>query len=52
VTIPSAGVTAEEAIMNAEEGTTKYAKGAKRQARLLSSTFAYFVVKKDFRLLK
>jgi hypothetical protein len=42
---------------NGEERTTKYAEGAKRQARLLfavrqSSTFAYFahfVVKIDFR---
>jgi len=31
--------------MEGEEGTTKYAKGAKRQ----TSTFAYFVVKRDFR---
>jgi len=35
--------------MDGEEGTTKYAKGAKRQAKLQSSTFAHFVVKSDFR---
>ena len=40
--------------MDGEGGTTKYAKGAKRQATLQSSTFAYFahfVVKIDFRQL-
>jgi len=38
--------------MDGEEGTTKYAKGAKREAKLQSSTlayFAHFVVKSDFR---
>jgi hypothetical protein len=39
-------------MVDGEEGTTKYAKGAKRQAKLQSNTFAYFahfVVKNDFR---
>ena len=38
--------------MGGEEGTTKYAKGTKREARLQSSTFAlfaHFVVESDFR---
>jgi hypothetical protein len=38
--------------MGREEGTTKYAKGTKREAKLQSSTFAlfgYFVVESDFR---
>jgi len=35
--------------MNGEEETTKYAKGAKMEANLQSSTFAHFVVKADFR---
>jgi hypothetical protein len=42
-------VITQEAMMDGEEGTTKYAKGAKRQAKLQSSTFAHFVVKSDFR---
>ena len=40
-----------DAMMDREEGTTKYAEGAKREARLQSSTFVYlahFVVKSDF----
>jgi hypothetical protein len=38
-------------MMNGEEETTKYAKGAKREAKLQSSTLAYlahFVVNPDF----
>jgi len=38
--------------MDGKEGTTKYAKGAKREAKLQSSTlayFAHFVVESDFR---
>jgi len=38
--------------MDGKEETTKYAKDAKREAKLQSSTFAYFahfVVKNDFR---
>jgi hypothetical protein len=51
--------TTQEAMMDGEERTTKYAKGAKRETKLLfkgesdrqSSTFAYFahfVLKSDF----
>ena len=38
--------------MDGEEETTKSAKGAKREAKLQSNTFAYFahfVVQSDFR---
>jgi hypothetical protein len=38
--------------VDGENGTTKYAEGAKREAKLQSSTFAvfaHFVVKSDFR---
>jgi len=44
--------TAQEAVADGEEGTTKYAKGAKREANLqliIFVYFAYFVVKRDFR---
>jgi len=40
-------LTTQEAMMDGEDGTTKYAKGAKREAKLQSSTFAvfaYFVI--------
>jgi hypothetical protein len=40
--------------MDGEEGTTKYAKGAKREAKLQPGAFAnsaHFAVKSDFRLL-
>jgi hypothetical protein len=42
----------KDAVMDGEEGTTKYANGAKREAKLQSSTFVYFahfVVKSDFK---
>jgi hypothetical protein len=38
--------------MSGEEGTTKYAKGTKKEAKLQSSTFAlfaHFVGESDFR---
>jgi hypothetical protein len=42
----------KDAVMDGEEGTTKYANDAKKEATLQSSTFVYFahfVVKSDFR---
>ena len=35
--------------MVGEEGTTKYANGAKRKAKSTFAYFAHFVVKSDFR---
>jgi hypothetical protein len=46
------GRTQSEAMVDGEEGTPKYAQGAKRETKLQSSAFAYFahfVVKRDFR---
>ncbi len=45
-------MTTQAAMMDGEEGTTKYAKGAEREAELQSSAFAvfaHFVVKNAFR---
>jgi hypothetical protein len=48
----SGGRNQSDAMVDGEEGTPKYAQGARRETRLQSSAFAYFahfVVKRDFR---
>ena len=45
-------VTTQEAMMDEEEGTTKYAKGAKREAKLLFKDESYKIVVGYFKVYK